>query len=56
MRQVAKIILTAVVAATAVAVAVGHATADNDRATHYYLALGDSLAQGFQFLAPDQPY
>jgi hypothetical protein len=34
MRHVAKIIFTAAVAATAVTIAVGEATADNDRATH----------------------
>jgi len=56
MRRALKVLLTVVVALAAVAVPSAQAAADDDSATHYYLALGDSLAQGFQFFVPGQPY
>ncbi len=34
----------------------GAALADDETATHYYLAMGDSLAQGWQPDAPSQPH
>ena len=56
MRRVLKALLIPVVVLAAVAVPSAQAVADDDSATHYYLSLGDSLAQGFQFFAPGQPY
>jgi lysophospholipase L1-like esterase len=55
-RRVWKVLLTAVVAVGAVGVPSAQVIADDDNATRYYLALGDSLAQGFQFPMPGQPY
>lgn len=51
-----KVLLTAVVTSVVVAVPTTSSAADTESATHYYLALGDSLAQGDQFFVPGQPY
>jgi len=56
MRRAFKILLTTVVASAVVTVPSAQAAADDSHATGYYLALGDSLAQGFQFFVPGQPY
>ncbi len=56
MRRTWKVLLTAVATLAAVAIPGVQATADDDKATHYYLALGDSIAQGFQFSMPGQSY
>ena len=56
MRGFLKALLVGVVSATALAVPSAQAIADDDSATHYYLAMGDSLAQGAQFFVPGEPY
>ncbi len=56
MRRIFKILITAVLAFAVVAVPSAPSAADDETASHYYLALGDSLAAGDQFFVPGQPY
>ena len=56
MRRVTNIVLTAAVTLAVVTVPSVSAVADTDTATHYYLALGDSIAAGDQFFVPGQPF
>jgi hypothetical protein len=52
MRRTFHVLITAALASVAVALCGGQAAASERHSIHYYLALGDSLAQGFQFPAP----
>jgi hypothetical protein len=56
MRRTLNILLTAVVTLAVVAFPNTSSAADTESATHYYLALGDSLAAGDQFFVPGQPF
>ncbi|MRH87884.1 hypothetical protein GFY24_10555 [Nocardia sp. SYP-A9097] len=58
-RKISQIAATAALAAAALTGGAGHAAADSntgDRSTQYYLALGDSLAAGFQTLPGSHNY
>ncbi len=56
MRRVVKVLLAAGIALAAVAAPSPQVIASDRGSTQYHLALGDSLAQGFQFATPGQPY
>lgn len=56
MRRVFKVLITAVLVSVAVAAPTSQAAADDENARHYYLALGDSVATGFQLWPPDPYY
>ena len=56
MRRIVNVLLAAVVTSVVIAVPTASAVADTDTATHYHLALGDSIAAGDQFFVPGQPF
>jgi lysophospholipase L1-like esterase len=56
MRRFINVVLAAAVTLTAVTVPQVSSVADADTATHYCLALGDSIAAGDQFFVPGQPF